>query len=247
MANPFAKMLAKNELLVPHLDNWFAQYELLPETLKFEIHPHKEDDDAFHPSSADACARYLYAKRSGHLPERGKSLDVQRNKTFLFGHFFHAMIQHVVVYELKFGPPEIIEKEYRWGGKTKKGNEFWSRGFTDLARVEIPGQPEPILVDIKTMQSNQFALNQVPYATWDKWHAQVQLYLDWEDLDTGIILAAEKDNPHRFKEHRITRDPLFVNNIYDQWEYVADCLADMVVPDCTCDDPGRCPVSELYR
>lgn len=246
MANNFAKMLAKREMLVPHLDNWFAQPDNFPEVLKFEIHPHKEYDDAFHPSSAGDCDRLTYAKRKAHLPPRGKVGEATRQKTFMFGHFCHAMIQHIVVHELKFAEPDSIEKEYQWGGTSKGGHPFWARGFTDLARVNIPGQSDPILVDIKTMQANQFSLNQVPYGTWDKWYSQVQLYLDWEGLDTGIILAAEKDNPHRFKEHVIKRDPTFVNDVYDRWEYLADCLADDVVPDCTCDDPGRCSVLELY-
>ncbi len=246
MANNFAKMLAKHELLVPHLDNWFSQWELLPETLRFEIKPHKEQDDAFHPSSANHCARFVYARFKGHLPARGKANDAIRNKTFLFGHFFHAMIQDVVVNELKFAEPESIEKEYQWGGTTAKGNPFWARGFTDLARVNIPGQDQPVLVDIKTMNAKFYSLNRMPYDLWESYHAQVQLYLDWEGLETGLILVAEKDSPHRFKEFLIKHDAAFCSAIYDRWEYITDCIVEDVIPDCTCDDPGRCSMLGVY-
>lgn len=246
MANNFAKMLAKKEILVPHLDNWFAQSELHPSEIEFSIHPHKEQDDAFHPSSATGCARLLYAKQMHHLPDEGRQLAALRNKTFMFGHFFHAMIQTVLAEHLKFCTWDDIEKEHRWGATTAQGNEFWARGFIDIARAIIPGQEKPILIDIKTMNAHHFVMKDLPYSMYEKYHAQVQLYLDWEDLDTAIILGCEKDNPHRFKEIIIKRDKLFVNNIYDHWEVVADAIAAGSPPDCTCEDATRCPVRELY-
>lgn len=230
-------------VLSPYLDNWFATADF-PDELVFTVHMNKEKDDAFHPSSAYGCAREVYGRRVGDISY--PALTGVSYKNFMYGHFSHEIIQYVLVHELKFAKPEDIEKEYYFRNlKTAKGNSYSIRGFTDVARCRIPNSKE-YLVDIKTVNARIFAQDQLPLNTWNKYVAQVQLYLEFEDVDECILLCSEKDTPHRFKEYIVPRDGDAVDSIITKWESVVDALAEGVVPDCTCDDPDTCPARDVY-
>jgi hypothetical protein len=80
----------------------------------------------------------------------------------------------------------------------------------------------------------------------EKYNAQVKLYLSFEELDKAIILCAEKDSPHRFKEIVVERDDAFVNKAVLRWESVVDDQAEGRLAPCTCVEPIDCPVRDLY-
>ena len=241
LSNNFAKHFQRDQILVPHLNNWFANAKF-DDTITFDIHPNKEVDDAFHPSSATLCSQVLFALRREDLtPEKPKT-DSQ--KIFMFGHFSHAIIQKIVV-ELGLATPEDIEKEYYFHFQTEAGNPYSVRGFIDIARCVVPGRGT-YLVDIKTMNARIYGRPELPEATMTKYEAQVKLYLAFEDLEEAIILCVEKDSPHRFKEVYIQADPDFVDRTIARWEDVVDALAEGRVPACTCADPHTCPAKGLY-
>jgi hypothetical protein len=238
----FAKALSGNDIIVPHLNTWFANAEF-PDVIPVAIHPNKEEDDAFHPSSALKCAQELYAYFREDLPEERHSADSQKN--FMVGHMYHSLFQWIIVDQLKFATWDDIEQEHDYTFETANGNPFRVRGFVDVARCVIPGR-EPYLLDIKTVNSRIFSGDSLPPTTLAKYQAQVKIYLEFVDLEHAIILCLEKDSPHRFKEIMVKRDPAFVNSIMDKWEVVADGLVTGEAPSCTCSDPEKCSTQGLY-
>ena len=239
----FAKTLAQDSILVPHLNNYFYVADW-PDEFPFVVHPNKEQDDAFHPSGALKCMRTLYAERKGDLKPEVHPLELQ--KTFLFGHFFHAALQWIIVEGLGFAEWSDIEKEYDNYFETDNGNTMRVRGFTDVARCVIPNEGT-FLVDIKTINSRLFSKEPLPDFLVDKYTAQVRFYLEFEDLDEAIILCCEKDSPHRFKEVRVSRDGAFVDSILEDWEDVVDMEVEGIIPPCTCFNPAECPTRNIYN
>jgi len=251
-SNKFAKNLRRGELLVPHLNNYFAN-AVFPDDIPISINMNKEEDLAFHPSSALKCSRELYAMLAEELPHGKHALEAQKN--FMIGHMYHGLFQWIIVEGLGFAEWDQIEKEFDFGWDkskadfdgscvTESGNPYRVRGYLDVARCTIPNVGE-YLVDIKTVNSRLYNQANLPYSTMEKYEAQVKLYLEFEDLPEAIILAIEKDSPHRFKEFRIQRDPDFVNDVVLRWESVVDAVALGELPDCTCGD-RTCPVKGIY-
>lgn len=249
----FVNHLRKDEILVPHLIAYFANGEF-PDEIPVMVHPNKEEDNAFHPSSATRCAREIFAAHAGDLVTRPHTAEQQLN--FVIGHMYHALLQFVMVEGLGFCTWDEVEKEYDFGwdkgandfdGKlvTPNSNPYRVRGFADFARVAVPNQGE-ILVDVKTMNSRLFAQDNLPANTYDKYSSQVKHYLEFEGLERAIILCVSKDSPHRFKEIVIERDTDFVERNMDRLEDVVDAIAAGVIPDCTCADKDSCPTRNLY-
>jgi len=239
----FAKHFTRGEILVPHLNNWFLAAEF-PDEIELTLRPNKEKDGAFHPSSALACERALFAKLRGELPEEMTRLDME--KVFMIGRFYHELIQWIVVDQLGFSTWDQVEKRHEWDFVTAAGNPYKVVGFPDVARMDIPGQPAPVLLDIKTQAARLYGMNRLPGGLGEKYEAQTRIYLEFEDLDTAILLMCEKDNPHRFREVVVERDGAEVDRIVDGWDRVADALVDEDVPGCTCPDPKNCPARDLY-
>ena len=241
LTSKFSKHLTRNEILVPYLNNYFATANW-PDNWQFTVHPNKEKDDAFHPSSALMCLKALWFKMEGYeFPEELKDFGQQKN--FLFGHFYHTTLQWIMVEGLGFATWDDIEKEFDFHLETPKGNPYRVRGFVDIAKCVIPNT-DPFLVDIKTMNARIYAQSPTPDFWVEKFEAQVRMYLDFTGLDKAVVLLVEKDSPHRFKELVIERDDLFVDQIVEGWESVVDARAEGIIPDCTCWDPGKCPVKD---
>lgn len=238
----FVNHLRKNEILVPHLTAYFANGKF-PDEIPVMVHPNKEEDDAFHPSSATRCSREIFAMRQGDLT--GKAHTAEQQLNFIIGHMYHSLLQWIMVEGLGFCTWADVEKEHDLHFTTENGNPYRVRGFIDFARVEIPNRGT-YLVDIKTMNSRLFAQDSLPATTHEKYEAQVRTYLEFEDLDHAIILCVSKDSPHRFKEVLVERDTDFVERTMDRWEDVTDAIAAGVIPDCTCSDPDSCPTRNLY-
>jgi hypothetical protein len=181
----------------------------------------------------------------GELPEEVPRMESE--KVFMIGRYYHELLQYIIVEALGFATWGDVEKEHDMNFVTPGGTRYRVRGFLDVARCEIPGQPGPVLVDVKTMTSRVYGMGQPPADLMEKYEAQVKLYLEFEDLPTGIIVVAEKDNPHRFREIVVERDGALVDRIMEGWDFVADCLAEGdTVPDCTCHNPATCPARAVY-
>ncbi|MEM3097561.1 MAG: hypothetical protein QXU32_02430 [Nitrososphaerales archaeon] len=167
-------------------------------------------------------------------------------KSFMYGHYVHALIEWIIVEGLKFSTWDDIEKEYNITIDTHAGNSMKIRGFTDIARCNIPGHGT-YLVDIKTMTSRTFSQNGLPEYLRHKYESQVQIYMFLEGIDRSIILIVEKDSPHRFKEVYVQRDNDRILSIIDGWKHVADSIVEGFIPECTCVDPNKCPILDAIQ
>lgn len=242
----FLRNLKDRGVLAPLLENYFAAGEF-PESIPLEINPVKEQDDAFHPSShAVGCARAIYEGRNA---SKSKRHPAKLQRTFQIGHLCHAWLQYIVCHELGLCDEDAIEREYRgtlegevcdtsldWRkDPVIQKSVGWMRGHADIVPVSIPGKGD-ILVDIKTSASYPFKDVGEDNSTWEKYHAQCQLYMDWFDVDKTVVLYLNKDSSD-FKERVVRRDGDFVDAIYAKWLIVAEAERAGVAPEC---DEGCC-------
>lgn len=222
-SSKFVRNLVKGHKLAPHLDKSIGEGE-------FEWNASfgtKEPDTAFHPSGdciPSPLALFGMAKKEeGEFKKPSAAL----RKTFQVGHFWHAYIQWLVVERLGFASWEEIEltHETRWAD----GDYGWARGAADIAPCHIPIHGD-YLVDIKTMGAHDFKLQGLPGWCAGKYECQVNIYMDWFDLDKTLILCVSKDSPHDFKEFIFNRNQPLIDAIYDKWKLVKVCLDQDVEP-----------------
>ncbi len=251
-SSKLTKNLVRRTKLVQHLDSAFARFD---EKFEFEMTP-KERDDAFHPSSHCMPNVYdLWCVADDFFMGRDPDpISGGLRKIFLVGHFWHAILQHLLVNDLEFADPEAIERqgsritygELRGmimpdkGEAIPYGNPFcWARGSADVAPCRIPRHGE-WLVDFKTMNSMSFARNDAPAGFVEKWECQVNIYMDWFDLEKALIVGINKDNGD-FREFEFIRNQPLIDAIYKKWELVGICLDDDDVP-----HPDEDPNVEQY-
>lgn len=220
--------LAKGDKLVPHLDKVIGKDDF---EWTFDYHP-KGVDDAWHPSTdCTPSTRDLYLKATG----RGKDdqIPTSLRKTFLVGHFWHQYIQHVLVELLGYADEDHIERtgERIWGD----GPYRWVTGSADVAPLVLPGGEE-YLLDIKTMNAHNFRGQNAPAWAVDKWECQLNIYMDFFDLEKAIILGVEKDSPHDFREFEFRRNDDLIDALYAKWKLVGRCIDAEVEPPADVDD-----------
>lgn len=217
--------LIKNHKLAGHIDQAIGAGEF---EWKAEFGP-KIGDDAWHPSGdCLPSPSALYAKAQATLnndPGQGPSVGLM--KAFQVGHFWHAYVQHIVVERLGFATWDDIEVRGKkaWGDKPF----HWATGSADIAPCRIPVHGD-YLVDIKTMATHDFRQNGLPGWCAAKYEAQINVYMDWFDLERAIILCVGKDSPHEFKEFSFERNQALIDAIYAKWKLVGACLEEGVEP-----------------
>lgn len=242
----FTMGLMKKEKLAPYLDKALREFD---EPFPFEYQP-KEPDDAWHPSGdCTPTPLELFEKAEGHLEgieqlEAGDaevvpaSISPSLRKSFLVGHYWHQLLQYIILNKLEFCEPEDIERRGSrvWGSQSYlnldegflTGDPFnWVAGAGDVVPLILPKDWEGVL-DIKTMSARSFGLSTVPFA--DKYECQVNIYMDIFDQEQAMILGVCKDTPHDFKEILWERNQPLIDTIYDKWYYVSECLAMGVAP-----------------
>lgn len=217
----FVKNLVKGHKLAPHLDRSIGEQEFEWKA-EFEV---KKGDDAFHPSGD--CLPSAYSLYHSAMGAEHKAPSTALRKTFQVGHFWHAYIQWIVVERLQFCTWDEIEvkSERRW----KDGPYGWARGAADIGPCRIPVHGD-YLVDIKTMGAHDFKLQGLPGWCAAKYEAQVNIYMDWLDLEKALILCVSKDSPHDFKEFEFVRNQPLIDAIYNKWYLVKDCFDQEVEP-----------------
>lgn len=239
----FRRDLVKRHKLVPMLEK-FLSTEV--EHFAFEYEP-KQHDDAWHPSGAcmTAPSELYYSVVD---PGPAKVWGSAMLKTFMVGHFWHALLQHAVV-ELGVADPKAIEVRgmHGWGEKEIVTRErydehlthiiapgvetwqpfwkpfHWATGSGDVAPLVMPNGDEYVL-DFKTMSSHQYKANSLPDWAAAKYEAQINVYMDWFNQERAIILCINKDTPHDMKEYEFVRNQPLIDAIYDKWEFVSECL-----------------------
>jgi hypothetical protein len=221
-SSPFVKNLIKGHKLANHIDKVIGEGEF-EWSAKFKP---KVGDDAFHPSGDCLPSAYALYSKAVDMDE-GKPHPASLLKTFTVGHFWHHYIQHIVVERLAFADWSDIERKAksRWGD----GPFHWASGAADIAPCRIPVHGD-YLVDIKTMGSHDFKQSGLPNWCAPKYEAQVNIYMDWFDLEKTIILCVSKDSPHDFKEFEFHRNQPLIDAIYSKWKLVSDCIDQGVAP-----------------
>jgi len=222
------KLVAKTKLVV-HLDKAIEQAQDFEWTYKYEP---KKGDNAWHPSGdCTPTARELFDKAIGAKEREPISGSLQ--KIFQVGHFWHGYLQEVIVNHLGYADWDAIERSGSkvWAEENGEPKAYhWCRGSADVAPVVIPGQGE-FLVDFKTMGSFDFKRTLLPDWSATKYECQMNIYMDFFDLDRAIIVGVNKDSPHEFKEFIFEKNQPLIDAIYDKWHYVSECLDTGTVPD----------------
>lgn len=236
------KNLAQGRILIPYLDRVFDTFE---EPWAF-AYTEKEIDDAWHPSgdcTPSVTTLYDQAKlRMAAGPERVRpEFSGALRKSFMVGHFWHQLLQYIILNKLEFCKPEAIERvgQYVWDWQVKDDVTFedyrenqetnepapfhWVRGSGDIVPLVAPGGWTG-LVDIKTMSSQQFKQNVIPAWAAAKYECQMNVYMQLFDQPQAMILAVNKDAPHDFKEYIFDRNQSLIDTIFKKWEFVSGCL-----------------------
>jgi hypothetical protein len=116
------KNLASDSILIPYLDKVFGYFDK-PWTFDYT---EKDIDDAWHPSGdCLPSVTELYTKAVNHGDGHVRQISGGLRKAFMVGHFWHQLIQHIVVEELGFCTAADIER---------RGYDYW-------------GEAIPVLVD----------------------------------------------------------------------------------------------------
>lgn len=237
------KNLIKDHKLIQHLDQYLGK-EISDFTFEYEP---KKSDDAWHPSGdCLPSPSALYDKAMGRAEK--EEFSVALMKTFMVGHFWHQLLQKAVI-DLGFAEESAIERQgiKVWeylpvpeivvdaaAGTTetiqKPKAYHWATGAGDVAPCSIPSYGDCI-IDFKTMSSHQFRQNGVPEWAADKYEAQINVYMDFFDQESGIIVAINKDSPHDMKEYRYERNQPLIDAIYEKWEFVSVCIDHEEAPD----------------
>jgi hypothetical protein len=222
----FMRDVVGRKILVPHIDNYFNMGKF-PDSFNFSINMNKEPDDDFHPSGdCYPCIGELYRKRMGH--HQPHPLTAASQKNFAVGHFWHGLLQTILVEELGFATKDDVEMLLKY----KKDN-WAARGSCDIARCYLPTQKDPLLVDFKTMNARYFAMDPLPKDLLDKWTLQVNCYMDWlGDVKRAIIVGIKKDSPHEFREIIIDYNPDLLVPVYSKWTEVIDAIQQQRIPKC---------------
>jgi len=217
-------MVNQGQILGPIIDQYLSRGKF-PPTWELTIENEKEWDPHFHPSSDTFTdVETLYLEKTGQL--RSRPIGASTRKAFDVGHMWHRYIQNILI-EMGLVTEENVERPLQPALFEIKGKTFFGRGTADLVDVMIPGHGQ-WLVDIKTMRKDSF---QIPDEQMlKKYFAQVNLYGDWLKTDKMLILGVCKDSPHDFREWIVPRDESTLNEIYDRWCYVSECIAKETSP-----------------
>jgi hypothetical protein len=207
--------------LVPHLERALADFD---EEWSYSYEP-KKGDLGWHPSGD--CLPPPTVLFESALDRLNNTVPPSRfsNKNGQVGHFWHQYLQHVLVHKLGFAETWAIERRgvKSWGDKLSPIPFHYSTGAADVAPCVIPKYGEYV-VDFKTMASNQFRQLVVPEWAAHKYEAQINIYMDFFDLEKGLIVCVNKDSPHDLKEFEYRRNDALVGAIYDKWSFVSECL-----------------------
>lgn len=257
-SSKLTKDLARRTKLVHHLDralnDWDGPFTFDYESKEIDNAFHPSGDCT--PSVAELyerAVRFLDAD-----PDRLVRAPVTPalRKTFLVGHFWHQFLQHLIVDRLGFASPDEVErrgiKVWNWWESDASQMMYWddhnphielynapdghrpapfgwATGSADIAPCHIPGYGEAI-VDFKTMNARDYGRNEAPTWAVDKWEAQLNIYMDWFDLEKALIVGINKDSPHEFKEFEFVRNDKLIEAIYHKWDYVGYFLDNADIP-----------------
>lgn len=223
----FARTLAKKYEVVPYLEDFLSK-EI--QDFSFTYEP-KLKDQGWHPSSHCLMppSKLLEYAQGGYLEDR-KTTNTQQ-KIFAVGHFWHQLLQHAAV-EKGIAQPDAIERRGLRGWGPKPGSDItewghvaampwcYATGSGDIAPCVTDSWTG--VLDFKTMSGAQFRSPTIPAWAAGKYEAQINIYMDFFDCDSGIILSVCKDTPHDMREFKFERNQNLIDAIYEKWRYVSE-------------------------
>lgn len=163
------KNLAQGNVLVPYLDRAFNDFD---GPFEFEYSA-KEIDDAWHPSGdCTPTVTELYNKAVGNS-QHGEIAGSLR-KTFMVGHFWHQLLQHVVVEVLGMASWDQIERS---------GEHGWGNPYMEYEECTCPYNPKGHGISIGGHSEN-----------CDAWRVKVQKWqpYHWVHGSADILLDTKK-------------------------------------------------------
>lgn len=221
--------LGKKYHLVPYLEKAFNDFDEAWE-YKYE---EKQGDTAWHPSGhCTPTVSELYAITQG--ADSFGPISGSLRKSFQVGHFWHQLLQYIILHKLEFCEPEAIERRgTRVWGEVEEGSRVltkeelfqpfhWATGAGDVAPIEVPKWKG--IVDFKTMSSHQYKQAGIPDWAAAKYECQINIYMDIFDEEKAIIVPINKDSPHDMKEFEFVRNQDLIDAIYDKWKYVSQAI-----------------------
>lgn len=207
------------DILVPHLEMGLLldEEKIWPEEYVIKVHnKERKWDGMFHPSSdcapGDLELFFKFNPKTRDLLRHNRP-SVDTIMTWQIGSAIHAVVQSMII-NMGFTKEEECEVTY----VSKERN---STGTIDIRNVWLPGESEPIMVDIKS------AAYLPPKNAQYSYQQQLQVYMDIGDKEPrerGLILYVEKAHPHRMKEFVIRRDEKMLNEIYGKWSRVLEAI-----------------------
>jgi hypothetical protein len=218
----FTRPLGKNRIIVPQLDKAFKAFD---GEFHFTYEP-KRGDTAWHPSGDCIPGAFdLWQKATGRA-EHGDMTGL--NKTFMVGHYWHQIIQHLLVIN-DLAPESSIERDGTdiWGYSEVSDERYgpapyhWVHGAGDI--VPYVTDDWSGLIDIKTMGSHGYNQPGLPSQFADKYIAQVNIYMHLFDVEQAMFLCVNKDNS-AFKEITFVRNQPLIDAILTKWRFVSECI-----------------------
>ena len=225
MTSGFDKVLgrlADQDLITPYFeaavlaDNWPLSYDIKVDSSPYYgLDADGRPDGFFHPSSHPMLGeRELYYRF--HPATRDKMAwepnTVEKQLAFAVGSAIHAVVQ-TQMQMAKLVTPEDIEVEYVNEEHNVRGRIDWLAHHPNGTRL---------LVEMKTRTPRKFAYQTEPEASWV---AQVNLGLDSQNCDLGILLMLEAGYPYRLTEWRIRRNRELLDNLYAKFDRVREAIA----------------------
>ena len=244
--------LADQDLITPYFeaavlaDNWPLSYNVkIDSSPYYGLDTDGKPDGYFHPSTHPTLGeRELYYRFHPDFRDKlaWEPNSVQRQMAFAVGSALHGVVQTQMVMA-GLVHPDDIEVEYVNEEHHVRGRIDWMTHHPNGTRL---------LVELKTRTPRKFAYQTEPEPSWV---AQVNLGLDSQDCDLGILLMLEAGYPFRLTEFRIRRDPILLESIYAKFDRVRAAIAanepprHCCAPDSTemkkCPARGHCWMREL--
>lgn len=232
----WVKKLASQNRVVPLIEQAIDKLGDFGWEAKFGPKP---EDDAFHPSGdCTPSLRDLFVK--GTTPAQERNIGVGLRKTFTVGHFWHGYLQAVLVHAdlvdrrnierrglMGWGP--VAARHFDHIGDIPWTPYRWATGSIDVADFELPVLSEEVVVDFKTMKPSDFAQNNPPAWTADKWECQLNVYMDWTAREHAFVVGIDKASGE-FKEFMYERNQPLIDALYEKWEIAGECIAAGVDP-----------------
>lgn len=214
--------LADRDVILPYFeagmlaDNWPEKYPIMIDSSPYYgLTDEGKPDGWFHPSTHSLMPeRELYLMF--HPDTKDKMVlernSVQRQMTFAMGSALHGVIQ-AQLSMMSLVNPADIELRYTNEKHHVKGAIDWMATLPNGTRVAV---------EMKTRMPWLFARQTEIEPSW---RAQLNLAMDSQDVDLGILLMVESGYPYRMTEFQVHRDSELLAGIYAKFDRVRAAIA----------------------